>query len=119
LRIFLHVAEKGSITETADTLYISQPAVSKAVKNLEEELHLKLFHRDKHKGLLLTDAGEKILLLTRQMQDIESRMYQTAFRENNFLGGRVRIASMPILTSVILSKVFHDYKKKYPYVTWN
>lgn len=78
---------------------------------------MKLFYRDKQKGLILTDAGQKILLLARQMQDIESRMYQTAFCENNFLGGRIRIASMPILTSVILSKVFHDYKEKYPYVT--
>lgn len=116
LRIFIAVAEKGSITETAHDLFISQPAVSKSIKTLEDELHLKLFYRDKRKGLLLTDAGQKILLLSRQMVDIENRIYQTAFRENNFIGGRVRIASMPLLTSVVLSQVFHDFKKKYPCV---
>lgn len=111
LRIFLNVAERGSITETANELYISQPAVSKAIKNLEEELDLKLFHRDKRKGLLLTDIGKEILLIARQMAELENRMYQTAFRSNIFIGGKVKIASMPILTSVILSEVFYDFRK--------
>lgn len=106
LRIFIRVAEKGSITETANELYISQPAVSKAIKILEDELSLKLFHRDKRKGLILTDIGHEILILARQMEKTENRMYQAAFRSNNFIGGKVRIASMPILTSVILSEVF-------------
>lgn len=116
LRIFIQVAENGSFTATADELFISQPAISRAVKTLENELNVKLFHRDKRKGLILTDAGQKILLLARQMADVENRIYQTAFRENNFLGGRVRIASMPIITSVILSKVFFRFREKYPYV---
>lgn len=117
LRIFIQVAEKGSFTQVANELYISQPAISRAIKALEDELKVKLFFRDKRNGLILTDAGAKILLLARQMADTENRIYQTAFRENNFLGGRVRVASMPILTSVILSKVFYRFREKYPYVT--
>lgn len=117
LRVFISVAEKGSFTATAEELFISQPAVSRAIKNLEDELNLKLFYRDKRKGLILTDAGQRILVLARQMADMENRIYQTAFRENNFLGGKVRIASMPILSSMILSRVFHDFREKYPFVT--
>lgn len=117
LHIFINVAEKGSITETANELFISQPAVSKAIKTLENELNLKLFHRDKRTGLILTDAGQEILLLARQMAEMENKIYQTAFRSNNFIGGKVKIASMPILTSVILSKVFYAFRKQYPYVT--
>lgn len=117
LRVFIRVAERGSFTQTANELYISQPAVSRAIKALEDELKVKLFFRDKRNGLILTDAGEKILLLARQMADNENRIYQTAFRENNFLGGKVRVASMPILTSVILSKVIFRFRQKYPYVT--
>lgn len=117
LRIFIQVTENGSFTATANELFISQPAISRAIKTLENELNVKLFHRDKRKGLILTDAGHKILLLARQMADVENRIYQTAFRENNFLGGKVRVASMPILTSVILSKVFFRFREKYPYVT--
>lgn len=117
LRIFIQVAEKGSFTLVANEIYISQPAISRAIKTLEDELNVKLFLRDKRRGLILTDAGEKILILARQMADMENRIYQTAFRENNFLGGKVRIASIPILTSVILSKVFYRFREKYPYVT--
>lgn len=114
LRIFLQVAEKGSFTATADQMFISQPAVSRAIKSLEEELNVRLFLRDKRNGLILTDIGKKILILTRQMADTENRIYQMALQENNLLGGKVRIASMPIFTSVILSKVFYNFQKKYP-----
>ncbi|MCD7811294.1 MAG: LysR family transcriptional regulator [Ruminococcus sp.] len=63
LKVFVKVAENLSITETAKELYISQPAVSNAIKNLEKELSLKLFHRDKRVGLHLTDGGEKYFTL--------------------------------------------------------
>lgn len=117
LRIFLAVAEKGSITEVANELYISQPAVSKAIKLIEKELNVKLFFRDKRKGLILTDAGHEILNLARQMANVENRIYQSAFRANNFIGGKVRIASMPIITSVVLAPVLFEFRKKYPDVS--
>ena len=116
LRIFLKVAENKSVTTTANELFISQPAVSKAIKILEQRLNVKLFHRDKRRGLILTDAGEKILLLARQMENMEERIYQTAFIENNFLGGKVRVASVPIATTLILSKALPIYRAKYPAV---
>ena len=74
LHIFVKVGEKLNITEAAKELFISQPAVSKAIKNLESSLQLKLLIRDKHHGLMLTDIGKEILLLARQMKGIESKM---------------------------------------------
>lgn len=117
LRIFIQVAEKGSFTQVANEMYISQPAVSRAVKTIEDELNIKLFFRDKRNGLILTDIGEKILRQARAMEDIENRIYQEALKENNFLGGKVRIASIPVLTSVILSKAFYNFRNLYPDVT--
>lgn len=117
LHIFLRVVKNKSITKTANELYISQPAISKAIKNLEDEFQLTLFHRDKRKGLSLTEIGQEIFLIASQMEDLENRMYQTAYQFNNLTKGTVRIASMPILTSVILSEVFYRYKKQYPFVT--
>ena len=117
LKIFISVADEKSITETAKNLYISQPAVSKAIKNLEDELSVKLFLRDKRNGLIITDVGEKILLLARQMVNLENKIYQTAFRDNNFLGSKVKIGSIPIASSVILSKAISIFKQKYPFVS--
>ena len=116
LKIFLEVAKRGSVTKTANELYVSQPAVTKTVKNLERRLNLKLFHRDKRRGLILTDAGEKIFLLATQMKNLEEQIFQTAFRENNFLGGKLCVASVPIATTLILSKVLRRYREKYPAV---
>ncbi|MBQ9327237.1 MAG: LysR family transcriptional regulator [Solobacterium sp.] len=117
LRIFIQVAEKGSFTLVANERFISQPAVSRAIKALEDELNVKLFYRDKRNGLILTDAGNNILHLAIQMEDLENRIYQTAYRDNHFLGGKARIASLPILTSVILSKAFSRFHNQYPDVT--
>ena len=117
LRIFLSVAQKGGITKTANELFISQPAVSKTIKSLEQKLHVKLFHRDKRRGLILTDAGEKILLLARRMENLEEEIYQTAFLQNNLLGGKLRVGAVPIATTLILSKVLRRYREKYPAVT--
>ncbi|MBU3202359.1 LysR family transcriptional regulator [Clostridium estertheticum] len=117
LKIFISVADEKSITEAANNLYISQPAVSKAIKNLEDNLSIKLFQRDKRNGLLITDVGEKILLHARQMVNIENKIYQTAFRDNNFLGSKVKIGSIPIASTVILSKAISIFKQKYPFVS--
>lgn len=117
LRLFIQVAEKGSVTQVANDQFISQPAVSRAIKTLEEELNVKLFFRDKRKGLILTEAGNKIFQTAIEMAYLENRIYQTAYSENNIMAGKLRIASMPILTSVILSKAIYRLKNKYPDVT--
>lgn len=116
LKLFCAVAKNQSITKTANELFISQPAISKSIKNLEDELQIKLFHRDKRKGLYLTNAGERIFLLANQMEEIENKIYQIAYEENNFLSGTIRIASIPIITTVMLSSVLKKFKEQYPLV---
>ena len=114
--VFLAVAESGSFTKAAATLHISQPAASKAIAALEEELSVRLFLRDKRKGLLLTNAGQKILPLVRQMRQLDDRIAQTAYQESHLLDGVVKIASVPIMTSLVLAEVLPEYQESYPYV---
>ncbi len=47
LKIFINAADAGNLTRAAEALYISQPAVSKAIKNIEDDLGVALFYRDK------------------------------------------------------------------------
>lgn len=56
-RIFYYVAKEKSITGAAKRLYISQPAISKSLKKLEEELHVNLFSRNLN-GVELTEEGK-------------------------------------------------------------
>lgn len=56
-RVFYYVAKEKSITKAAKKLYISQPAISKSLKKLEEELNIELFFRNLN-GVELTEAGK-------------------------------------------------------------
>lgn len=60
LEQFKIIAESGSLTRAAETLYISQPALSKTLKNLEAELGCKLFYRGRQK-LNITKEGKRLL----------------------------------------------------------
>jgi DNA-binding transcriptional LysR family regulator len=60
LRAFLTVAETGNVTRAAEVLHLVQPAVSRQVKLLEEDIGALLFVRERH-GMLLTDAGRALV----------------------------------------------------------
>jgi len=66
LRIFHAVADAGSLTHAGDTLHLSQSAVSRQVRALEESLNTTLFHRHA-RGLILTEQGELLFDATRSM----------------------------------------------------
>lgn len=66
LRIFHAVADAGSLTHAGDTLHLSQSAVSRQVRSLEESLDVILFHRHA-RGLILTQQGELLFDATREM----------------------------------------------------
>ncbi|MDE5584020.1 MAG: LysR family transcriptional regulator [Ruminococcus sp.] len=114
LHIFITAAQTESLTEAAKKLYVSQPAISQAIKKLEKELNIKLFIRNKRSKLILTDVGKEILVLANQMYDLENRLYQTAYEENHMMGGIVRVASVPLATALILSRVLPVFKKQFP-----
>lgn len=114
LRIFITAAELRSLTRTANKLYVSQPAVSHAIKKLEEELGVKLFIRNKRSLLTLTDAGRDILALAYQMVDLENRLYQRAYEENHLIGGVIRVATVPLGASLVLARVLPTFKKQFP-----
>ncbi len=66
LRIFHAVADAGSLTHAGDTLHLSQSAVSRQIRALEEGLNTTLFHRHA-RGLILTEQGELLFDATKAM----------------------------------------------------
>ncbi|WP_245832994.1 LysR family transcriptional regulator [Oceanobacillus timonensis] len=70
LRYFWTIAEEGSISKAADLLHITQPTLSRQLRELEEELETELFYREKKQlqlteaGVFLKDRAEEILTLT-------------------------------------------------------
>lgn len=76
LRIFHAVADKGSLTHAGEVLHLSQSAVSRQIRALEESLNVTLFHRHA-RGLILTEQGELLFDATQQMA---KRLEATAAR---------------------------------------
>ncbi len=76
LRIFLAVADAGSLTHAGDVLHLSQSAVSRQIRSLEESLNTTLFRRHA-RGLILTEQGELLFETTRNMS---KRLDATAAR---------------------------------------
>ena len=68
-RIFKIVADQGNITRASEILNISQPAVSKHIKNLEDQLDIKLFYREKY-GMKLNENGIKLYEKIKDAVDI-------------------------------------------------
>ena len=66
LKYVIAIAEKGSINEAAKVLYISQPSLTNAMHDLENDLGIQLFIRN-NKGIRVTNKGEEFLRYARQV----------------------------------------------------
>ena len=79
LKYVITVAETGTITEAANKLYISQPSLTAAIRELEHEFGITIFQRT-NKGILLTSEGEEFLGYARQV------ITQTSLMEERYSG---------------------------------
>src|SRR6186997_476297 len=92
LRVFLMVAAERSFSRAAEILHRTQPAVSQAIRRLEQEVGEKLFDRSSKDGTL-TAAGEVLLDYAKQMLNLR-RSAQTAIKElKNLHQGKVTLSA--------------------------
>jgi LysR family hydrogen peroxide-inducible transcriptional activator len=111
LRQFLKVAELGSFTRAAEAVALSQPALSRSIARLEEELGQPLFTRQTRK-VALTDAGR--LLLSRAQQIVA--LSDDAISEIGDDGqtGRIRVGAIPTIAPFFLPPLLRDFRRDFP-----
>ncbi|MBT8418392.1 MAG: LysR family transcriptional regulator [Silicimonas sp.] len=113
LRIFHAVADAGSLTHAGDTLHLSQSAVSRQIRALEESLNTTLFHRHA-RGLILTEQGELLFdatsAMARRLDTAEARIRDS--EEEVF--GELRVTTTTGFGSLWLAPRLPALYDKYP-----
>ncbi len=115
LRYFLAVANELNFTKASEKLFISQPPLSRQIKELENEIGAKLFDRS-NKKVVLTEAGKffKIEIVS-QLQNLESVVLKTRKISEN-VSGEYRIGYISSIFSDTITKLVQFLTKKYPYL---
>lgn len=108
---FLKVAETENITRAAEELGLSQPAVSRSLQRLEEEIGQPMFERQSRK-MVLTDAGEVLVGRARQIMSIidDTKSEIT----DNGRSGRIRLGAIPTIAPYFLPGLLQQFSKAFP-----
>ena len=114
-RIFYEVARCGNISRAAKELYISQPAISKAIGKLEESLGTRLFLRNS-RGVQLTPEGNVLFQHVSDAFDSLSRGEKELKRIHDFHIGQLKIGVSNTLCKYVLLPYLKSFVEKYPHV---
>lgn len=113
LRLFLAVVDEGGFTAAARAVHVAQPAVSLAVRELEEELGAPLLVRSRH-GVTLTAAGEALVPPARlALRDVETAAAAVA-AVTGLVTGRLDVASLPTLAADPLPELVGAFHRAHP-----
>ncbi|TPM26832.1 LysR family transcriptional regulator [Mesorhizobium sp. B2-3-4] len=116
IQSFLSVAESGNFSAASSRVGLAQSAISQAVKDLEDELAVRLFDRTTRR-VELTDAGrefrnsaskimEELQLAVRSVHDLAERRR-----------GKIRVAAPPLLAAAVLPHAIAEFQSRYPGIT--
>jgi DNA-binding transcriptional LysR family regulator len=117
LRYFAAVAEHGSISVAAQAVHIAQPALTRQVQALEDDLGARLFERTT-RGVKLTDAGNQLLVDAHKLLDDAAAAKLRAQRASRGEIGHLSLG-LPVLQSLspLISGVLKRYRKEVPSLT--
>ena len=115
LHYFVRIAELGSITRAAAHLHVAQPALTRHVQRLEDELNVALFTRA-NRGVRLTEAGQKLLDgATRVLRDIE-RTGDEIRAQDAHPSGKIILGITPTLCPVLVPELLARMRRDYPMI---
>ena len=115
-RVFYTVAKSGSLTKAAEELYISQPAVSRSIKQLETQLGVSLFTRT-HRGMALSAQGGKVIF-----EEVERALSLLNEAENRIeemkssATGVIRIGASDTIFEYFLADKIVEFNERFPAV---
>jgi DNA-binding transcriptional LysR family regulator len=115
LRTFVTVAEQGTVSKAALRLHVAQPALSRQISHLEEELGVKLFDRVRRR-LVLTGEGEQLLGDCRTLLGAVGSLSERAQQLRRGDSGVLRVAATPQMIDGVFSTFLHRFARERPKV---
>lgn len=113
LQAFIAVAEKSSFRAAAESLFISQPALSRRIDKLEKDLNTRLLERTTRR-VSLTDSGRQLLNHAQAVMDELTRAYQGLEARATARAGKVTLSCIPSVANHLLPAVLKDFARTHP-----
>lgn len=112
LKYFTAVCEVGTVSEAAEMLHISQPSLSNAIKEMEEEFGVNLFFRQ-HRGMVMTGEGERLYKMAKELLN-RAKQTENIMKDMGKQRKILRLGVPPMIGSVILPKIYREFLSENP-----
>jgi DNA-binding transcriptional LysR family regulator len=114
LEYFIAAGETGSITQASERINISQPSISTAISQLEQELEVQLFIRHHAQGLSLTPAGRIMLMEAKRLVEQAESLYAAASEASDEVRGQLNVGCLTTLAPMILPELSLSFMSAFP-----
>ncbi|GAA0745460.1 selenium metabolism-associated LysR family transcriptional regulator [Clostridium oceanicum] len=118
IEAFISVAKYKSFSKAANSVFLSQPAISSHISSLEKELSIQLFDRTS-KEVLLTPAGSSFLKYALDILNARDNAVCCLSNFNNTISGKLTLTASSTPCNTIVPKLIKEFEKKYPDVSFN
>jgi len=115
LQVFYTVAKQLSFTKAAEQLFMTQPAVTFQVKQLEETFNARLFERS-HGKIALTPAGKLVMDYAGKILGLSEEMEKRVAELSGAMGGPLLLGASTTIAEFILPQILGEFKAQYPQV---
>ena len=115
LQVFCAVAKQKSFTKAAEHLFMTQPAVTFQIRQLEEECHMRLLERNQA-GTSITPAGELVLEFAEKIIGLSSEMDLRVAEITKEIEGSLTVGASTTIAKFMLPRILGEFKAKYPQV---
>ncbi|MBV6474790.1 MAG: LysR family transcriptional regulator [Rhodocyclaceae bacterium] len=115
LQVFHAVAKQLSFTKAAEVLFMTQPAVTFQIKQLEEHFNTRLFDRG-HGKITLTPAGETVLEYAERILGLSSELDVRLAEMTGQIGGPLLVGASTTIAEFMLPRILGEFKSQYPNV---
>jgi len=117
LRYFIEIIDAGGFGKASEKVHLTQPALSKALRQLEEELDLVLLERGKRgTQVKLTQAGEVVYRHGKELLAGRQRMLAELSAQRSLTAGELKLGLAPLGSAEIFAPIIAKYRQQYPQI---